>query len=210
MLFDNVLVSPIRQRAINTMFIKEMTLGTLPPSKYNRYMEQDAVYLANAAKIHKEGAQMMKDHGIYDFAQFYGEQAQKYNMYYEDLLKTLGLENTESVIIGPAFQTYMSFQQSVVKENPKLLPIAMLACNMLWPWMAGSLIGGVDKMNNPYYREWFLKNLRQPDKRSSTEVFVDGKFTMKDEKESLRILHMGMIKEVNCFREATGENLLTF
>ena len=205
LLFENVRLSvPIREHALKTKFIQGMTVGSLRPTQYGRYMIQDIAYLYNAVKVYSEAAQKMEAQRKPDFAFFYWRQAKKYEEYYQGFLKTWDLESAEEVHRDPAVQAYMGYQQGVVKKHPRYLPIAMLPCTMLWPWMAASLIENVDKQN-PYYEDWFVKNLREPDTQSSTERFVDQNSIAFDEGTALKIFCEGMMNELNFFREACDE-----
>ena len=171
-------------------------------------MIQDTAYLDNANKVYSEAAQMMEEQGDGDAAVFYRGQAAKYEDYYQEFLKTWHLKSAEEVEAGPALQAYMGYQQAVVKKHPRYLPISMLPCTMLWPWMARSLIEKVDKEKNPYYEDWFVKNLREPDTRSSTERFVDESYAAFNEDIAVKIFCEGMMSELNFFREACDEGPL--
>lgn len=166
---------------------------------------QDTAYLANAEEMYNDAAQKMEEQGNPDFALFYREQAAKYGKYYKGFLETWRLENVDAVVKGPAVQSYMGYHKALVKNNPKFLPIAMLPCTMLWPWMDNSLIGEVDKERNPYYKSWFQANMRQEGQQSSTEKFVDTNFSQDDEGPAIEIFCEGMMNELNFFREACGE-----
>lgn len=209
MLFDHVLSLPIRDEVIKTMFIQGMVKGTLRSSNYVDYMIQDIVYLANAARAYNDAAQKMQEQGNPDFVLFYRKQAQKYDVYYKEMLSNWRLENTDNVKTGTAIEMYMGYHKALVKTNPRFLPIAMLPCSMLYPWIIRQVIGTVDKQS-PYYEDWFVKNSREEDNPSSTELFVDNKFTPEDEKLSVDIFCEGMMNELNYFREAGREKLLTF
>jgi len=204
-LFENVRLSvPIREHALKTQFIRGMAVGSLKPTQYGRYMLQDTAYLANAGRLYSEGAQKMEEQGKPDFASFYRRQAEKYEEYYQGFLKTWDLKSAEAVHKGPAVQAYMGYQQVVVQKHPRYLPVAMLPCTMLWPWMADSLIEQVGKQN-PYYEDWFVQNLRKPGTQSSTEEFVDENVNELDESIALEIFCEGMMNELNFFREACDE-----
>lgn len=168
-------------------------------------MIQDTSYLANAAKVYTDAAQEMEEQGNPDFSLFFREQAAKYDIYYQDFLKTWRLKSADDVDEEPAVQSYMGYHQALVKKNPRFLPIAMLPCTMLCPWMARELVGGVDKQRNPYYESWFLKNMREEGQQSSTEKFVDTNFSPADEVTAIEIFCEEMMNELNFFREAGGE-----
>ncbi len=118
------------------------------------------------------------------------------------------LENADRVITGPAFEMYMGYHRALVKNNPRFLVIGMLPCSMLYPWISREIIGKVQE-TNPYF-DFVKMNYRDLDDLSSTEIFVDSKFTPEDKKLSADIFCEGMMNELNSFREAGGEKLLTF
>lgn len=196
----------IRDYALDTKFIKGMTEASLRPTQFGSYMIQDTAYLANAVKMYSEAAPKMEKEGKPDFALFYRKQALKYEGYYKEFLKTWNLESAEAVRVGPAFQTYMAYQQNVVENHPEYLPVAMLPCTMLWPWMVGSLITGTVNEQNLYYKDWFEPNKpRQSGQPSSTEEFVDKNKAAFDENVAHEIFCEGMVNEVNAFREVVNE-----
>lgn len=209
MLFDHVISLPLHEEVIETMFVQEMAQGTLRSSYYLDYTIQDIAYLANAARAYDDAAQMMQEQGNNDFALFYWKQAQKFDVYNKDALSNLRLKNADTVKTGTAIEMYMGYHKALAKTNPRFLPIAMLPCSMLYPWVVRQFIGTVNKQS-PYYEDWFVKNSREEDNPSSTELFVDTKFTRQDEELSVCIFCEGMMNEVNFFREAGGEKLLTF
>ena len=176
MLFDHVLSLPIREEVIKTMFVRGIAHGTLRSSYYLDYTIQDIAYLANAARAYDDAAQMMQEQGNNDFALFYRKQAQKFDVYNKDALSNLRLKNADNVKTGTAIEMYMGYHKALVKTNPRFLPIVMLPCSMLYPWVVRQFIGTINKQS-PYYEDWFVKNSLEEDNPSSTELFVDTKFT---------------------------------
>ena len=75
--------------------------------------------------------------------------------------------------------------------------------------MAGTLIKKVDKQN-PYYKDWFVPNMRPPHIPSSTEKFVDENKAAFDERITRQIFCEVMMNEVNALREACCEPPLKF
>ena len=209
LLFDHVLNLPIREQVIKTMFVQGMAQGTLRSSYFLDYTIQDIVYLANSARAYNDAAQLMQEQGNNDFALFYRKQAQKFDELYKNELSNMRLENIDNVKTGTAMEMYMGYHKALVKTNPRLLPIAMLPCSMLYPWIVRQFIGKVNK-ESPYYEEWFVKNTREEGNPSSTEQFVDTKFTPEDEKESVGIFCEGMMNELNYVRQAGNEKMLNF
>ena len=182
-----------------------MAKGTLDPAIYSSYMIQDIVYLRHVFKKYEEASGTFKVQGNKEFAQFFLERARRYEKDYLQSLERFQLKSDACVKTGPAVQMYMDYQKGVVLDNPKYLPIATLSCGMLWPWMAGNLIGKVDPQNP--YKQWFVMNVREPGQQGTTELFVDKHFTKEDEAKALHIFCVGLIMEANFFREAGGEEL---
>ena len=181
-----------------------MVLGTLNPKEYGAYMVQDTAYLFHAVKALQLAAEKIELQNPI-FAHFYMLQAEKYNQYYEAMLKTWRLQDIGNVALGPAAKTYILYQSVLSQKEPRYLPIAMLPCTMLWPQMARELGGSLAKTSP--YGDWFKENMRAPEYRSSLEKFVDTHFQPIEEKKASRIFCEGMLNELNFFREACGEDL---
>lgn len=211
MLFDHTLNLPIRKEVIETVFVQGMVQGTLQSSYYLDYTIQDIVYLANSARAYNDAAQLMQEQGNNDFAFFYRKQAEKFDVLHKDELSKLRIKNIniDNVKTGTAIEMYMGYHKALVKNNPRFLPIAMLPCSMLYPWVVRQFIGKMNKQS-PYYEDWFVKNTREEDSPSSTEQFVDERFTPEDEKESVGIFCEGMMNELNYFRQAGGQKELSY
>jgi hypothetical protein len=97
----------------------------------------------------------------------------------------------------------------VINRNPEYIPIATLPCSVLWTWIARDVINEVNVENNAYYKESFLKNVREPNYIGSTECFVDGHHTQEHEKKASIIFCHAMMRELNCFLQAGGQNLFS-
>ena len=205
-MFDTALRLQIPEKALNTKFIQGMAEGILLPSEFGGYMLQDTAYLGHVSAMYKEAARKLEEQGNNDFALFFWERAERYDKDFRQSLETWRLESEACVKTGPAVRMYMQYQRGVVLENPKYLPIATLPCSMLWPWMAGNLIGKVNP-KNAYYKQWFSMNVRETGQQGKTELFVDKYFTEEDEKKSLQIFCLGLMMEANFFLEAGGEEL---
>ena len=203
-LFEEKCSRKIRDYALKTKFITGMFKGSLSPTQFGRYMIQDIVYLANAAKMYSDAAQKMKNT---DETEFYNQQASKYENFYKGFLTIWNLKRADSEVVdvGQAFKTYIGYQQEVVNERPIYLPVAMLPCTMLWQWLAGH--ENVDKQS-PYYEDWFKPNMPKSNHTSSTVTFVDKNKAKFDEKNARPIFLEGMLNELNAFREACNEKTL--
>lgn len=206
-LFSESLNVQIIQSATGTKFMQGMVRGTLHPKEYGGYMVQDIAYLFHAVKALQLAAKQIERQNPI-FGHFYMTQAEKYNKYYQVLLKTWRLDDAESVALGTAAKTYVLYQSVLSQEDPRYLSIAMLPCTMLWRHMARELIGKVEKTS--LYIDWFNENFNEdPDYQGSLERFVDKHFTPHELKKANSIFCEGMLNELNFFREACGEDLLT-
>jgi len=190
-----------------TKFFEDMVDGSLDPAIYGGYMVQDAAYCFNAVKAFDDAAQKMQEDQEPGFSLLYRVQSESFKGYNQDFLKHWKLKSSESVVMGPAAESYVAFESAISREDARFLCIAMLPCTMLWPWIAGQLIGRViNKEKNPYYC-WFKENEPQPGHKSHLEKFVDSFFKPKEKEKSLHIFQQGLINEVNFFRDACGESL---
>ena len=147
----------------------------------------------------------MQEQGETELSSLYRERSDKFKGYNQDFIKNWRLKNGKSVVLGPAAETYVGFESAVSRNDAKFLCIAMLPCAMLWPWIAGELIGKV-KPENPYYF-WFEDNKRDPGHKSHLEKFVDRFCKPEDTEKSLAIFRQGLVHELNFFRDACGERL---
>ena len=149
-LFNDKEVVKIRDAAIATKFIQGMVLGALNPKQYGGFMVQDAAYCFAAVEAVDNAAREMQHQGMREFSSLYQEQSKLLKEYNEDFVKTWHLKNAESIVMGPAADKYVKYEDDVSRQRPKFLAIAMLPCIMLWPWIANQLIGHVEK-NSTYY-----------------------------------------------------------
>ena len=212
-LFNHEHNTLLLERAIKSAFVTGMAGGTLPLGLYRRYMIQDVVYLSNAARLYADAAeriqnqrQLMQDPKNFHIVAFYLQQAKKFEGYYKEFLKTWQLKDADKIETGVAVEMYMAYQQAVVNENPRNLAIAMLPCSMLYPWLAKNTVVSNPELN-PYNKDWFVVNKREGE--TSTEKFVN-KYLADGNRETRDIFLNGMLSELNFFREAGDETLLSF
>ena len=206
-LFDDETVVEIRNKVIKTDFIKGMVMATLNANYYGGYMVQDAAYCFEAVNVFEVAAKKMEGEGKFDFSKIYRSQSTSLKKYNEEFVTTWHLQDTKSIVMGPAAKAYVEYEGRVSRDSPKFLAIAMLPCHMLWPWIANQLIDFVGEWN-PYYKGWFKDNKTEPNHKGHLEKFVDSHFGPKEKKKALTIFRDGMINELNFFRDACGESLL--
>ena len=142
-----------------------------------------------------------------EFSLLYRVQSEMFKKYNQDFVNTWRIKSTESVVMGPAADMYVSYVSALSRQDPKYLAIALLPCTLLWPWIAGELIHTVDE-KNPYY-SWFDKNKLDPNQASPLDLdkFVDYFFVPEEKEKCLAIFHEGMANELNFFRDACDETL---
>ena len=154
----------------------------------------------------------MKDQKMFKFSAIYHSQSMSLKKYNEEFVKTWHLQDTQSIVMGASAEAYAEFERNVSRECPKFLAIAMLTCDMLWPWIANKLIDFVAEWN-PYYKGWFEENKTDPNQKSPLEEVVDFHFAdvgPGEKKEALNIFRKGMFHELNFFREACKESCFDY
>ena len=208
-LFNDEEIVKIRKAVIKTEFIKGMVKATLNANHYGGYMVQDAAYCFDAVEVFEAAAKEMKEKGMIEFSEIYQSQSTSLKEYNEEFATTWHLQNAKSIVKGPAAKAYLKFERKVSRECPKFLAIAMLPCHMLWPWIANQLIDFVAEWN-PYYKGWFEENKTDPNHKGHLEKFVDYHFVPEEKKAALDIFRMGMIHELNFFREACKESCFDY
>lgn len=110
-------------------------------------MVQDAAYCFDAVKAFDEAARKMEEQEMFEFSAIYQSQSTSLKEYNKEFVTTWHLQNTKSIVMGPAAKIYVEYEGRVSRDYPKFLVIAMLPCHMLWPWIANQLIDFVAKSN---------------------------------------------------------------
>ena len=192
---------------MESKFIQGMASGTLDPDKYGGFMVQDAAYCFNAVEAFDYASNQMRLQKKPEFSLLYRVQSEMFKKYNQDFVNTWRIKSTESVVMGPAADMYVSYVSALSRQDPKYLAIALLPCTLLWPWIAGELIHSIDE-KNPYY-SWFDKNKLDPNQASPLDLdkFVDYFFVPEEKEKCLAIFHEGMVNELNFFRDACDETL---
>jgi len=139
-LFRDPVSVKIRDAAVQTKFFRDMVDGTLDPAIYGGYMVQDAAYCFNAVEAFDYAAQQMQEQEEPGFSLLYRVMSENFKGYNQDFLKHWKLKSSESVVMGPAAESYVGFESAISRKDARFLCIAMLPCTMLWPWIAGKLI----------------------------------------------------------------------
>jgi thiaminase/transcriptional activator TenA len=204
-LFDSPVSKKVRNAVLETEFFKKMIKNNLAPEEYGGYMVQDAAFIFETIKAFNIAAEKVQGD---DFRLFYLLRSASYKKYSKDLTSKWKIQNSKCVMLGPEAETYVDFQMKLAQNSPEFLVISILACNMLWPWVATEI--NYQVAQNNVYRSWVDNNLPSGIGPSSTQQFVNKFFTEDDMQKSLKIFNEGMINELNFFRSACGEKPIDY
>ena len=202
-LFEDAFSVKVRKAVLETKFIKSMEENSLSPDQYRGFMLQDAAYVFHSIGAFNTAARNIQGTPPADFALFYRARSEGYSSYFSSKWK---LQNANSVIMGPAAETYVAFTKNLAKNKPKYLAIGILPCKMLWPWVAQQIDSKVPKEG--VYRKWVKDYL--PKHPSSTPKFVNEHFRPREKANCQAIFNEGIINELNFFRSACGEELVSY
>jgi thiaminase/transcriptional activator TenA len=207
-LFNSPFSRRVREAVLETAFFKKMMNNTLSPEEYGGYMVQDAAYMFEGIKAFDVAAKNMEERSQPEFASFYRNRSACYKRlsrsYFTSKWK---IQSPDCLILDPAASTYIAYEMGIAKKSPKYLAIAILPCEMLWPWLAAQIDRDVSSTN--IYRSWVDRNLPTGHGLSTTEKFVNKFFTSRKEtRNSVAIFNQAMINELNFFRSACGERPL--
>ena len=111
---------------------------------------------------------------------------------------------------GYSISKIHGFLNDVINRNPEYIYTnSHFTLQRAVDLVARDVINEVNVENNAYYKESFLKNVREPNYIGSTECFVDGHYTQEHEKKASIIFCHAMMRELNCFLQAGGQNLFS-
>ena len=171
-------------------------------------MVQDAAYCFEAVDAFDTAASAVQLEEP-DFALYYRQKSSSFSEYNRDLfVKTWKIEGTDSVVLGPAAATYVSYESRLATKQPKYLSIGILPCDILWPWVAKKINDSVPA--GGLYRSWVDDNLPSPGHQSSAQKFVDEHSQEYTECKSQKLFNEGMVNELNFFLSACGEDLVDY
>lgn len=146
-------ITPLFEQIKNHPFIMQMADGTLPRDTFKRYLEQDAIYLANYAKEMNKLASMVEE----------GEAREQIRIFVEDAMKAeKALNEALSMEIGhdnvqpmPLTTEYMEFTSLYIESgNLPMAIAALLPC--IWIYNeVGKYLKSIEKdPANNFYHEW--------------------------------------------------------
>ena len=137
-------------------FIKELADGSLEPSRFDRYIAQDEIYIGNYGRQMFQLADMMTDPGQQEMFRLFaqsgidGEKAM-----HELLIGRFGIDTqvTPSVVTS----TYNNHTQAAIDSGSKEVALAaMLPCMWIYNEV-GLYIRSIASLEGNPYKEWVLE-----------------------------------------------------
>ena len=142
----------------DSKFIDGIRKGKLDPDYFSRFELQDCRYLTEGRDVLEDTGNILK--GKYPgFQEISLKQASKYNDHRTHLLNKYNLESFDCVILYPATKQYVEFLRNDprIKEDPRRLLFAMLACSHSWRYISGLTLPFVDT-ENVCKKKWLEPN----------------------------------------------------
>ena len=159
--------------------IEGMSSGKLDPDHFSRFELQDGRYLTEGRDVLLDTGNILKEK-FPGFQEISLKQASKYNDHRKLLLNKYNLASFDCVILHPATAKYVEFLRNDlrIKEDPRRLLFAMLACSHSWRYISGKILPIVDP-NSVYKEKWLEPNFRGEDYESELEMFLNTKYEEK-------------------------------
>lgn len=142
------------KKCLQSCFIVGIASGRLNPNFYGKYTLQDAVYCYHATRNLRT---LLKKVTLDEYKNFLKTRIDSFEKYTNEMFEDWQIENPDGIRLGEAARDYIQMQEKIADSNLNFIYslIAMLPCEMLWPWLAQSIDNG-DK-NNLYY-SWIEGN----------------------------------------------------
>ena len=180
-------------------FIHGIRTGKLDPDYFSRFELQDGRYLTEGRDVLENTGNILK--GKYPgFQEISRKQASKYNDHRKILLNKYDLASFDCVILHPATANYVEFLKNDprIKEDPRRLLFAMLACSHSWRYISKETLPYVDT-ENVYKKKWLEPNFREDNYQSELEMFLNKKYKEKmfteEEIKILQELYLDAMKK---------------
>lgn len=187
----------VAQHTLETNFIRGIATSTLSPMHYARYMIQDAIFCHNVTQNLQT---LLAKHQHPDYQLFLESRIAAFEKYTFTMFTEWRILQPNGINLSKEAINYINFQKKICHElNFFIALIAMLPCEMLWPWLAHQIDNG-DK-NNLYYF-WIESN---KSKGKSLQSFIDNNSTHVDVILAKKIFHTSLMNELSFFRSAFEE-----
>lgn len=200
----------IAQEAWNSDFIQGIAHGTLDPAKYGQYTVQDCAYCFNGTADYKAMEQRANEMKLPEMAAFAKARWASYESYYESEAKSWHVKSPEALQVSQAAAQYIQSEHyAATKLHPVYGLIAMIPCDLLWPWLAEKMDPQIKQSG--LYSFWVTENLGFGGAYRLCN-FIDDWFAHNQEvynKELAEyVFNSSMYGEANFFRSGCGQPLL--
>ena len=159
--------------------IHGMRTGKLDPDQFSRFELQDGRYLTEGRDVLLDTGNILKEK-FPGFQEISRKQASKYDDHRKLLLNKYNLKSFDCVNLHPETAKYVEFLRNDprIKEDPRRLLFAMLACSHSWRYISRQILPIVDP-NSVYKEKWLVPNFRKEDYESELEIFLNTKYEEK-------------------------------
>jgi thiaminase/transcriptional activator TenA len=142
---------PIYNRILELPFIKEIIEGTLEQKRFNFYIQQDALYLADYGRILAAiGAKLKKPEHTEAFLHFAGDSVAVEKALHESFLS----KQETKAIASPGCLLYTSYLFRQLADQPVEVALAaVLPCFRIYKEVGDHILEHQNKKDNPY-RNW--------------------------------------------------------
>ena len=194
----------LAQEALSTKFIQGIRLGDLEPEQYGIYTVQDAGYCYDVVKDYKTLIKRTEDPEVREFLV---QREKSYEDYTQELMKQWHIKDADAIELGQAAQEYSDLEKKVAKRyEPLYFMVVSIPCVRLWHWLANQIKSCAVPDN--LYQFWIDENSRGSGGKTLQD-FVDGHAGSLDKEKALDVYRKAMLGEVNFFRSACEEKLVS-
>lgn len=145
-------IEPLYRQILDMPFIGELSKGTLPKEKFQFYMLQDALYLADYGRVLAAlGSKATDNQMALDFFEF-GENALIVeSALHKSYFKEFGLSPTPENQLEPVAHHYVHYLKSCVAFEPiEVAAAAVLPCFWIYKEVGDFIIARKQEGENPY------------------------------------------------------------
>jgi thiaminase/transcriptional activator TenA len=146
---------PVWDECINTPFVQELKLGTLPPEKFKSYMIQDSIYLRHYARVYGKAmyhSTTLKDiQFFYSILSFVTNTESAVRLSY---LKQYGITDDEVDFMKPLDenQSYIDFMLKIAEQgNVCEILMAVLPCMLSYSYIFRKIAAKPETANSRYW-----------------------------------------------------------
>ena len=145
-------IDSIYQQIVDMPFIEQLSNGTLPKEKFQFYMQQDAMYLADYGRaLAALGARASSNEMALDFFEFGKHALVVESGLHESYFNEFGLSSSEPNRLEPVCHHYVHYLKSCVAFQPVEVAVAaVLPCFWIYKEVGDLIYSQAQHQNNPY------------------------------------------------------------